>query len=196
MRILAVADEESKYFYDHYSPGKLDGFDLILACGDLRKEYLEFLATLAHCPVLYVHGNHDDAFDAAPPGGCICVEDQIYTYRGVRILGLGGSYRYRDGTHMYTESQMARRIRKLKFRLWRSGGFDILMTHAPARHINDFDSLPHRGFVCFTDLLEQYRPKYFVHGHIHRSYGPNIPQRSSHGDTTTINASGYYVFEY
>ena len=196
MRILAVADEESKYFYDHYSPVKLDEFDLILACGDLRKEYLEFLATLAHCPVLYVHGNHDDAFDAAPPGGCICVEDQIYTYRGVRILGLGGSYRYRDGTHMYTESQMARRIRKLKFRLWRSGGFDILMTHAPARHINDFDSLPHRGFVCFTDLLEQYRPKYFVHGHIHRSYGPNIPQRSSHGDTTTINASGYYVFEY
>ena len=196
MRILAVADEESKYFYDHYSPGKLDEFDLILACGDLRKEYLEFLATLAHCPVLYVHGNHDDSFDAAPPGGCICVEDQIYTYRGVRILGLGGSYRYRDGTHMYTESQMARRIRKLKFRLWRSGGFDILMTHAPARHINDFDSLPHRGFVCFTDLLEQYRPKYFVHGHIHRSYGPNIPQRSSHGETTTINASGYYVFEY
>ena len=196
MRILAVADEESKYFYDYYSPGKLDGFDLILACGDLRKEYLEFLATLAHCPVLYVHGNHDDSFDAAPPGGCICVEDQIYTYRGVRILGLGGSYRYRDGTHMYTESQMARRIRKLKFRLWRSGGFDILMTHAPARHINDFDSLPHRGFVCFADLLEQYRPKYFVHGHIHRSYGPNIPQRSSHGDTTTINASGYYVFEY
>ena len=196
MRILAVADEESNYFYDHCSPGKLDGFDLILACGDLRKEYLEFLATLAHCPVLYVHGNHDDSFDAAPPGGCICVEDQIYTYRGVRILGLGGSYRYRDGTHMYTESQMARRIRKLKFRLWRSGGFDILMTHAPARHINDFDSLPHRGFVCFADLLEQYRPKYFVHGHIHRSYGPNIPQRSSHGDTTTINASGYYVFEY
>ena len=173
MRILAVADEESKYFYDHYSPGKLDEFDLILACGDLRKEYLEFLATLAHCPVLYVHGNHDDSFDAAPPGGCICVEDQIYTYRGIRILGLGGSYRYRDGTHLY-----------------------ILMTHAPARHINDFDSLPHRGFVCFTDLLEQYRPKYFVHGHIHRSYGPNIPQRSSHGDTTTINASGYYVFEY
>ena len=196
MRILAVADEESKYFYDHYSPGKLDEFDLILACGDLRKEYLEFLATLAHCPVLYVHGNHDDSFDAAPPGGCICVEDQIYTYRGVRILGLGGSYRYRDGTHMYTESQMARRIRKLKFRLWRSGGFDILMTHAPARHINDFDSLSHRGFACFTDLLERYHPKYFVHGHIHRSYGHNIPQMSSHGDTTAINASGYYVFEY
>ena len=196
MRILAVADEESKYFYDHYSPGKLDEFDLILACGDLRKEYLEFLATLAHCPVLYVHGNHDDAFDAAPPGGCICVEDQIYTYRGVRILGLGGSYRYRDGAHMYTESQMARRIRKLRFQFWRSGGFDILMTHAPARHINDFDSLSHRGFSCFTDLLERYRPKYFVHGHIHRSYGPNIPQMSSYGDTTTINASGHCVFEY
>lgn len=196
MRILCVSDTESPYFYDFYTPGKLDGFDLILACGDLRREYLEFLLTLAHCPVVYVRGNHDDAFQKDPPGGCICAEDRIVTCGGVRILGLGGSFRYRDGLNMYTEAQMARRVLRLKPRLWRSGGFDILLTHAPARHVNDFDNRTHRGFQCFTDLLGQYRPKYFVHGHIHRAYGANIPQVSRFGDTTVINASGYCIFEY
>ena len=118
MRILAVSDLESPYYYEYYTPGKLDEFDLIIACGDLRREYLEFLITLAHCPLLYIHGNHDDALDKNPPGGCICIEDRIYVYKGVRILGLGGSYRYRNGKHMFTEGQMARRVCKLWYQLW------------------------------------------------------------------------------
>ena len=75
MRVLAVADKESAYYYDYYTPGKLSEFDLILACGDLRREYLEFLATLARCPVVYVRGNHNDSFLDSPPEGCICAED-------------------------------------------------------------------------------------------------------------------------
>ena len=196
MRILAVADVESKYYYDYYTPGKLDEFDLILACGDLRREYLEFLVTMARCPLVYVRGNHDESFEIDPPGGCICAEDTVITVEGVRILGLGGSHRYRDGTCMYTEEQMRRRIRRLWFPLWRHKGFDILLTHAPARHINDFDSASHRGFECFADLLDKYRPRYFVHGHIHKNYGMNIPQRTGWGDTTVINASGHFIFEY
>lgn len=196
MRILAVADEEAKYFYDYYTPGKLDEFDLILACGDLRREYLEFLITMARCPLVYVRGNHDEGFAEAPPGGCVCAEDRIVTVAGLRILGLGGSYRYRDGECMYTEGQMHRRIRRLWPSLRRHGGFDILLTHAPARHINDFDSIPHRGFACFVELLDKYHPRYFVHGHIHRNYGMNIPQRTERGDTIIINASGHFIFDY
>lgn len=196
MRILAVSDVEAKYLYDYYTPGKLDGFDMILSCGDLRREYLEFLVTLANCPLLYVHGNHDDRFEEAPPEGCICVDDKIVEVNGVRVLGLGGSYRYRSGSCMYTEKEMSRRIRRLRFKLRKHKGFDILLTHAPARHINDFDSIAHRGFECFTELLDEYRPKYFVHGHIHMSYGVNIPKKTARGDTTIINAYDYFVFEY
>lgn len=195
MKILAVADEESRFYYDYYSPGKLDEFDLILSCGDLKREYLEFLVTMAHCPVLYVHGNHDGAYDADPPQGCVSVEDRLFVYRGVRILGLGGSYRYREGTHMYTEGQMARRIWRLKPQLWRAGGFDILLTHAPARHIHDLDTTAHQGFQCFVDLINQYQPRYFVHGHVHRNYGRDIPQRSAYQNTEVINASGHCIFE-
>ena len=196
MKILAVADAEAKYYYDYYQPGKLKEFDLILACGDLHRSYLEFLVTMAGCPVLYVRGNHDDSFAENPPEGCVCVEDQIYVHEGVRILGLGGSYRYRQGDNMSTERQMRRRIRKLWFRLWRHGGFDILLTHAPARGINDLDSLSHRGFECFVELIDKYRPKYFVHGHIHMNYGVNIPRKTERGATTVINAYEYYLFDY
>ena len=196
MRILAVSDEESSLYYDHYVPGRLDGFDLILSCGDLHREYLEFLGTLSGCPVVYVRGNHDDQLEAFPPEGCICAEDQIVVCQGLRILGLGGSLRYRPGGNMYTEEQMRRRIARLRLQLWRHQGFDILLTHAPARHINDFDTPAHQGFECFVRLLDQYRPKYFVHGHVHKNYGLDIPERSVYRDTTVINACGRCIFEY
>jgi Icc-related predicted phosphoesterase len=196
MRILAIADIESQYYYDYYTPGKLDEFDLILACGDMSRTYLEFLISLGHCPVLYIRGNHDDRFEKEPPEGCICVEDKIFVYQGVRILGLGGSYRYRDGANMFTERQMTARIRRLWFQLWKHKGFDILMTHAPARHINDFDSISHRGFDCFTSLLDKYQPRYFVHGHIHQNYGIHIPQKTIRGNTTIINAYDHCAFDY
>lgn len=196
MRILAVSDEPAPYFYDYYVPGRLDEFDLILACGDLKRNYLEFLVTMAHCPVLYVCGNHDDALDRNPPEGCICVEDQVYEIGGVRILGLGGSRRYREGSHMFTERQMRRRVRKLRFRLWRSKGFDILLTHAPALGFHDLDTVPHRGFACFLELMDKYKPKYFIHGHVHRNYGMDIPQRDQWGETVVINASGYCAFDF
>ena len=196
MKILAVADVEARFYYDYYQPGKLKEFDLILACGDLHREYLEFLVTMAGCPVLYVRGNHDDGFEKKPPEGCICVEDRIYVHEGVRILGLGGSYRYRQGDNMYTERQMRRRIRRLFFQLWRHKGFDILLTHAPARGINDFDSLSHRGFESFVTLLDKYKPRYFVHGHIHKNYGTRIPQKTQRDGTMIINACEYCKFEY
>ena len=194
MKILAVADVESKKFYEYYSPGRLKDYDLILACGDLRVSYLEFLVTMARCPVLYVHGNHDERFQREPEG-CECIDDTIYVYQGLRILGLGGSYRYRDGKYMYTERQMRQRIRKLRWKLRRYRGFDILVTHAPARELGDLENLSHRGFECFRELLDRYEPRLFVHGHVHRNYGQDIPQRTQYGKTEIINAYEYCEIE-
>lgn len=68
MKILTIADDEDKYLWDYYQPGRLDDIDLILAAGDLDARYLTFLVTMAHCPLLYVNGNHDH-YDAVPPRG-------------------------------------------------------------------------------------------------------------------------------
>lgn len=67
MKILAVADEESKYLWEYYEPSKLRDIDLIIGCGDLSLHYMNFLSDAAPVPVLYVHGNHDASYDKEPP---------------------------------------------------------------------------------------------------------------------------------
>ena len=110
MKILILSDIESHSLWDYFEKSKLEGIDLIISCGDLDPQYLSFLATFSHAPVLYVHGNHDDCYQETPPEGCICIEDSIFCYQGLRILGLGGSVRYRNGTNQYSQKEMLRRM--------------------------------------------------------------------------------------
>ena len=109
MKILAISDEECAALWDYYTPGKLKGYDLIIACGDLKADYLSFLVTVSNIPVLYVHGNHDEGYLDAPPEGCDCIDGHYVEYNGLRILGLGGCLRYHRGHFQYTEAQMRRR---------------------------------------------------------------------------------------
>lgn len=196
MRILAIADEESKYLWDHFEKSKLEGIDLIISCGDLDPRYLSFLATFTSAPVLYVHGNHDEKYAQIPPEGCICIEDTIYKFEGIRILGLGGSMRYRPGAHQYTEREMRRRVKKLRFKLFFSKGFDILVTHAPAYQLNDGRDLPHQGFRTFVELIDKYHPRFFLHGHVHMSYGRRHKRYDQYQGTHIINAYDRYIFDF
>ena len=192
MKLLLLADRECPALWDFYRPGCLDEYDLILACGDLNSSYLSFLVTMAHCPLLYVHGNHDGAYASRPPEGCDCIEDQVVTCKGLRILGLGGAPLYNGGPHQYTEARMARRIRRLRWKLRK--GVDIVLTHAPAEGYGDGQDYAHRGFACLVDLMDRYRPKYLIHGHMHVNYG-NVPRLHQRGETTIINAFERYVIE-
>ena len=114
MKILAISDIESKAYWDFYRPGMLDEFNLILSAGDLDPAYLEFLVTMAKCPMFYVHGNHDGRYEQTPPGGCECIEDRVVEYQGLRILGLGGSHRYNGGPHQYTQKEMRPRLQRTR----------------------------------------------------------------------------------
>ena len=195
MKILAISDEESAYLWDYFDKEKLKGIDLIISCGDLAAEYLSFLTTMTSIPVLYVHGNHDERYEQKPPEGCICIEDKIYVYKGIRILGLGGSMRYKRGNHQYTERQMTRRVRKMFFPLLFRRGFDILVTHAPAYQLNDGRDLPHQGFQVFRTLMKKYKPQFFIHGHVHLSYGRNHKRYDKYEETEVINAFERCIFE-
>lgn len=196
MRILAIADEESKFLWDFFDKSKFKGIDLIISCGDLDPNYLSFLTTLTSIPVLYVHGNHDEKYDRTPPEGCICIDDRVYVYRGVRIMGLGGSMEYSGGKYQFTEAQMRRRFTKLWVQIMMHNGFDILVTHAPAYGLNDGKDLPHRGFQLFLTLMKRYKPKYFLHGHVHLSYGRKYKRYDKYQETKVINAYERCVFDY
>lgn len=195
MKILMLADQPEPRLWDHLDRSRLEGVDLILSCGDLPAEYLSFLTCFSAAPILYVHGNHDGRYDKKPPEGCICIEDTIYNHDGLRILGLGGSMRYRPAPHMYTEREMQKRVDRLRFKLWRSRGFDVLLTHSPAYQLGDDTDLAHTGFQVFNTLIDKYRPKLIVHGHVHQSYQHDFKRIRQRGSTQSINAFGSYVID-
>lgn len=195
MKILAVADEESAALWDYYVPGRLKDYDLILSCGDLKSEYLSFLVTMGRAPLLYVHGNHDTGYRTRTPEGCDCIDDCLVVYNGIRILGLGGCRRYRLGAHQYTEKEMRRRIRKLRFALWRAGGVDIVVTHAPPRNLGDDNDPAHWGFEALLELLDKYNPQYLIHGHVHSNYGMSRSRIHTRGSSTIINAFERYTLD-
>lgn len=188
MKLLLLGDHESPYLWDYYRPGMLSDYDLILSAGDLDAEYLSFIVTMARAPLLYVHGNHDGSYEKYPPEGCDCIEDQLFVYKGLRILGLGGCSVYNGGPHQYSEHQMHRRIKRLDRKIRKAGGVDIVLTHAPAAGYGDVGDPAHRGFECFVGLIDRYEPKYWIHSHVHLNYGYNIPRILKRNNTTIINA--------
>lgn len=195
MKILLVSDVESPYLYDYYVPGRLDGIDLIISCGDLSARYLSFLSSASNKRLLYVPGNHDGSYLSSPPEGCENIDDKLVEVKGLRILGLGGSPAYNGGPYQYSEAQMRRRVWRQGLRVRRAGGVDLVVTHAAPRGLGDTDDHVHRGFEAFLPLIDDYEPRWFVHGHVHLNYGPNIPRVLRHGSTDVINAYERYVLE-
>lgn len=208
MKLLLIADNEERYLWDDWNQNtrkELSDIGLILSAGDLDAEYLEFLVTMLNVPLVYVRGNHDGMYDEKPPEGCIDADGDIVEVtcgkgavkEKVRILGLGGSMRYQDySDDMYTEEEMARRIagmRKvfLRERLKGNKGFDILLTHAPSKGYGDMEDIAHTGFECFNRLLDKYRPKLHVYGHVHKEYGQFDSAMTHPSGTRLINACGY-----
>ena len=197
MRIMAISDEPSPKLWGDHCREALSGVDLILSAGDLPAKYLSFLTCFTNAPIVYVHGNHDDRYEQDPPEGCLSAEGKIVLVKGVRILGLGGSVRYRpDAVNMYTEKEMASRISSLHRKIRSAGGFDILLTHSPIRGLGDQEDMAHRGFECFAPLLDRYRPAVMVHGHVHQAYtAAHFMRQREHNGIPVINASTAFEFE-
>ena len=68
-RLLAVADEVDRELYDPQIK-ELD-VDLVVSCGDLPFDYLEFILTTLSVPLIFVPGNHDPELRGRPLDGDI-----------------------------------------------------------------------------------------------------------------------------
>ncbi|MBP5180795.1 MAG: metallophosphoesterase family protein [Clostridiales bacterium] len=195
MRILAVADIEDRRLYDFFTKDRVKGVDLIISCGDLKADYLDFLMTMVNVPMAYVRGNHDDNLNAKPPLGGICLEDNVVNIMGYNFLGLGGSMKYHNGLNMFTEKEMRWRTINMA-PMATIKGVDVLVTHSPARGYGDLDDLPHRGFECFNKVMNRYHPQLMLHGHVHANYGMNIAMEREHpSGTKIVNAYGYQIID-
>lgn len=206
MKILTVSDTIERRLYNPNCRELVPKIDLILSCGDLPFYYLEFLVTMFNVPLYYVFGNHHtrpmltaQGEERQTPGGCVNVDNRIVEYKGLLIGGLEGSMLYNYGPKQYSEAQMFWKIVRLKPRLWKNAflknrPLDILITHAPPAGIHDKPDLCHRGFKSFRKFIVTYRPRYFIHGHIHH-YGLQEQWRTRYQETIVINTSGYRILD-
>ena len=195
MRVLTVSDRVESALYDQFDPVQFERVELILACGDLPPEYLSFLSDRLNVPLYFVRGNHDLRYAVRPPGGCMHLAHDLAEFKGKNILGLEGSRWYNGGPNQYTEQEMYWKIQRLRPRIWWRKGVDIVITHAPPRHIHDAEDRCHRGFKSFRWLIEKYSPTYFIHGHIHANFTDASQRITLYNRTRVINTYGYYMFD-
>lgn len=216
MTILLVADNEETALWGTWSEqmaNQIKKVSIILSAGDLSSYYLEHLADNINVPVIFVPGNHDGGYMQKPPRKCINTDERITEFRiardgetkNVRVFGIGGSMRYKNGPYQYSEEEQSYRVERMisavrKKRVMKQDSIDILLTHAPCKGYGDMQDIPHRGFECFNDFLYEFRPKLHCYGHIHEEYnflssaadGKGYQKILTHpSGTTMINGSGY-----
>ncbi|MFN2559829.1 MAG: metallophosphoesterase [Jatrophihabitans sp.] len=213
VRVLAVSDEVDERLVADLSAVR--GAALILGCGDLPFDYLRYLMDTLDVPLVFVPGNHDPelsgyrtarsgltlraglpATEPWPPGA-VNADGRVVDVAGLRIAGLGGAPRYRDGPNQYSQRQQARRARALArcaARRRRDGRpVDVLLTHAPPRGVGDGADAPHVGFDCLHPLVRRLRTPLLLHGHVH-PYTTGVADLSI-GATVVRNVVGRHLFD-
>lgn len=195
MRILTVSDVVDASLYPNLDRDRFSAVDLILACGDLPPEYLSYLVNVFKVPLFYIRGNHDIRYDTKPPLGASSVHANVVVFRGIKILGFDGSHWYNGGPNQYTEWQMRMVVMRMLLTMWRRGGIDIIVTHAPPRYVHDAEDPCHKGFIVYRWLIRRFQPKYFVHGHIHRHFNDDSERITQIGSTRVVNTYGFYQIE-
>lgn len=196
MKILLIADIPSPSLYESYNADLFQDVDMVVSCGDLPLYYLEFIVSTLNVPCFYVPGNHDTCFTTHPPPGWRPLDGQVINFNGITMMGLGGSGRYKPGPFQYSELEMRRRFLLLKPVIWwRKSTIDIFVSHAPAYKLGDLDALPHKGFKVFRSILDSYKPKYHLHGHVHLNYSAH-PRIRQYKATQIINGYQYHLFDF
>jgi hypothetical protein len=207
LRVLAVADMVSPQLYHCDVNDWLGPVDLLVSCGDLPPDYLDFLMSMIGVPMVHVLGNHCYVPHDPVTGRCSSdaylgvfnLHGKLADYRGLLMAGVEGCPMYSRGPHQYTEQQVAwnllRMYPSLMLEKARSGRYlDLLVTHAPPRGIHDNEDVAHKGFGILRSFIERFKPALVLHGHTHR-YDPTLPVYSRHGDTHIVNVYGHCLID-
>ncbi|MFC1997844.1 metallophosphoesterase [Chloroflexota bacterium] len=202
MNLLSVSDK--KYHLIH-SPEVRERFphtDFVIGCGDLPYYYLEYISEMLNVPLFFVRGNHNHPeeyySDGAHrfPKGCIDLHRQVRNWNGILLAGVEGSLQYNNrGYYQYTQREMWWHVISLipgllvnKLRYGRY--LDLFVSHAPPWEIHDKKDRTHQGIKAFRWLLQTFKPRYHLHGHIH-VYLVDTQTETDFGNTLVINTYGY-----
>ncbi|MCB4791777.1 MAG: metallophosphoesterase [Elusimicrobia bacterium] len=218
MKILAISDIPSKGLerIAEESPSELKNLNVIISCGDLDKQYIEFLVDGLNKDLFFVCGNHDiefgkiydekdDIWNDEPNysiAGKYDLHGKIEHYKNYYLVGFGGCLWYGGNSNEYKENEMAKIVAKVKRKLkWnqikdklagRAKKDLIVISHAPVYRVHDTHDTTHTGFKCFGDFIKNVSPLLWIHGHVHLD-DVHKNQVTFIDKTTVVNA---YCYKY
>ncbi|MEA5001302.1 MAG: metallophosphoesterase [Endomicrobiaceae bacterium] len=222
MKILAVSDKEDTKLQDFIlkKSAAFKDLDFIISCGDLAKNYLEFLVDSLQKEFFFVEGNHPllnryenkhylDKLVTKVYGkdehfvlGGVNLHSRLEIYGDYILVGFEGSMKYNPGKFQFSEKEMTavvKRVEKkiriqnmLDFVLRRKKKKIIVVSHAPIAGIHDKEDLCHRGFKSFRRFLKKFKPLIWFHGHVHYE-GQMNDQISKIDDTLVVNVYGFHI---
>jgi len=218
MKILCVADHVDPLVYSFQIEKRFPDVSFIIGCGDLRLSYYDFIISNLNKPLYFIFGNHHlgdmdyykknqwrhySYFVSEKTKfigvGATYLERRCIKHDNLLLMGLGGSIRYNKGENQFTDLEMYLRILtiipRLIYNRIRYGRFlDILITHAPPYKIHDQEDRCHKGFKAFRWFMQMFKPKYFIHGHIHL-YSKTKNRTEKYLNTEVINAYDHFILE-
>ena len=224
MKILAVSDkDDSKLQACILQNCKfLHDIDIVISCGDISNQYLEFLADSLKKPLFFVKGNHknfhpsdqkgyldkfiSDLYDSDKQfiNGGVNLHARIEPYGDYIIIGFEGSMKYNSGPSQYTQQEMTKIVKKIETALYlvqlkdsilgRKQKKIIVVSHAPVAGIHDQPDLCHQGFARFKNFINKFKPAVWLHGHIHFN-DQRDAQITKIENTLVVNAYGFHIVD-
>jgi len=205
MNILTISDVLVPILYTPQITQRFSDVDVVIDCGDLPHDYVEYVACNLNAVLFYVYGNHSHniilhSTDEKPKiKGGTNLHHRVINHHGLLLAGIEGSGRYREGPYQYSQGEMWFHVfllipGLLINRILYGRYLDIFVTHAPPWGIHDQPDLPHQGIKAFRWFIQVFKPRYHIHGHIH-VYRPDTITETQVGSTQVLNTFGYRLIK-
>lgn len=210
MKILVISDWIDPLIYSANLKKRMSDIDFIISCGDIQSEdYFDFIVSQLNKELFYVVGNHLKTkyykkgsfgeYKVTFPSCFKNIHRKIIKHKKLLIMGFQGSNWYNGGPFQYKPREVFLKLLKLVPKLIMNkllyGRFiDIFVAHAPPLGVGDGSDHCHRGIDTFNKFIKWFKPKVFLHGHIHLR-GNNISRENMYYSTRVINCTGHTVVE-
>lgn len=156
----ALQETDFRAFMDDHSD-----YDICVLLGDHSASDIKLVLSCVDRDSLYgLLGNHD-GFNYLSYYNIQNLSSGIIEVNGVRIFGIGGSFRYKQDNNFPSYSQQE----CIEF-LSKKGRADILFSHDCPLGTSDRGDAAHRGLFGITYYLYKEHVPVNIHGHLHMSY--------------------------
>ncbi len=182
MKLLAIADRPPERPILELVKQNL--IDLIVTLGDLELYEIGSLEHITHIPKIGVYGNHcsGNYFEQL---GITNMHLRTWEYMGLKFGGFEGCVRYKErGSFMYTQDECSQLLKNFP-------KVDVMLTHCPPFGINDDQTEEsHTGFIGLKTYINNYHPKYLLHGHTYPK-DPEAVQELSETQIIYVHANKF-----